>query len=239
MRTFYTTQKNPITNLSEQTFIEWSKVVGNDVRENMDSNKLTNVRRVIIRNKRLTDAEIDQIRTRIRNGENVTSDEEEEQHSIENMNLEPIVLIPQLNMNEVQNRIAKVRNASVNDEDLESQDNFTEQYSQEIAEARLDILREFSRTEHQDFPERDPLPKITNSAKLNLKIKLYSVALKKILTNKECDLSNLNAIIYATRKVISNQMGVKTKKKKSKRTNKPPKCGQSCQYLMRSRKGPL
>ena len=75
-------------------------------------------------------------------------------------------------------------------------------------------MREFSRTEHQDFSERDPLPKIINSAKLNLKIKLYNVALKKILTNKECDLSNLNAMIYATGKAISNQMGVKTKKKK-------------------------
>ena len=188
-----------------------------------DSNKLANVRHDRIGNKRLTDAEIDQIRTQIRNEENVTSDEEEEQHFIENMNFEPIVLILQLNMNEVQNRIAEVRNASINDEDPESQDNFTEQYSQETEEARLDILREFSRTEHQDFPERDPVPKITNSAKLNLKIKLYNVALKKILTNKECDLSNVNAIIYATGKAISNQMGVKTKKKKSKHTNKPPK----------------
>ena len=139
------------------------------------------------------------------------------------MNLEPIVLIPQLNMNEVQNGIAEVGNSSINDEDPESQDNFTEQYSQEIEEARLEILREFSRTEHQQFSERDPLPKIANSAKLNLKIKLYNVALKKILVNKECDLSNLNAIIYATGKAISNQMSVKTKKKKSKHTNKPPK----------------
>ena len=120
LRAFYTSQKNYITNLIEQTFIEWRKVVGNDVRENIDSNKLANVRRDIIRNKRLTDAEIDQISTQIRNEENVTSDEEEEQHFIENMNLEPIVLIPQLNMNEVQNRIAEVRNASINEEDPES-----------------------------------------------------------------------------------------------------------------------
>ena len=219
LRAFYTAQKNPITNLTEQTFTEWRKVIGNDVSENIDSNKLANVRRDIIRNKRLTDADIDQIRTQIRNEENVTSDEEEEQHFIENMNIEPIVLIPQLNMNEVKNRIAEVRHASINDEDPESQENFTEQYSQEIEEARLDILREFSRTEHQDFSERDPLPKITNSAKLNLKIKLYNVSLKKILTIKECDLSNLNAITYATGKAIANQMGVKTKK----HTNKLPK----------------
>ena len=183
LRAFYIAQENPITNLTEQTLTEWMKV---------DSNKLANVRRDIIRNKRLTDTEIDQIRTQIRNEENVTSDEEEKQHFIENMNLEPIVLIPQLDMNKVRNRIAEVRNASLNDEDPKSQDNFTEQYSQEIEEARLDILREFSRIEHQDFSERDPPPKITNSAKLNLKIKLYNVALKKILMNKECDLSNLN-----------------------------------------------
>ena len=103
------------------------KVVGNDVRENIDSIKLANVRRDTIRNKRLTDAEVDQIITQIRNEENVTSDEEEEQHFMENMNLEPIVLIPQLNMNQVQNRIAElpeIRNASINDEDPESQDNF-------------------------------------------------------------------------------------------------------------------
>ena len=126
-------------------------------------------------------------------------------------------------MNEVQNRIAEARNASRNDDYPESQENFQEQYSQEIEEPRLDILRDFSRTEHQDFSERDLLPKITNSAKLNLKIKLYNVTLKKVLTNKECDLSNLNAIIYATGEAISNQMGVKTKKKKSKHTNKSPK----------------
>ena len=81
-----------------------------------------------------------------------------------------------------------------------------------VKKSRLDILREFSRTERQDFSERGLLPKITNSATLNLKIKLYNVALKKVLTNKECDLSNLNAIIYAIGKAISNQMGVKTKK---------------------------
>ena len=75
----------------------------------------------------MTDAEIDQIRTQFRNEENVTSDTAEEQHFIENMNYEPIVLIPQLNMNEVQSRIAEVRNGSINDEDPESQDNFTEQ----------------------------------------------------------------------------------------------------------------
>ena len=127
MRAFDTAQKDPITNLTEQTFIEWMKVVGNDVRENIDSIKLANVRRDTIRNKRLTDAEVDQIITQIRNEENVTSDEEEEQHFMENMNLEPIVLIPQLNMNQVQNRIAElpeIRKASINDEDPESQDNF-------------------------------------------------------------------------------------------------------------------
>ena len=139
-------------------------------------------------------------------------------HLIENMNLEPSVLIPQLNMNEVQNGIAEVRNASINDEDLESQDNFIEPYSQEIEEARLDMWCELSRTEHQDFSERDSLPKITNSGTLNIKIKFNNVALKKIVRNKECDLSNLNAIIYATGKAISNQMGVQTKRKKSKHT---------------------
>ena len=71
LRAFYTAPKNPITNLTEHTFIEWRKVVGNDVRENIDYHKIANVRREIIRNKRLTDAEIDQIRTQIRNEENV------------------------------------------------------------------------------------------------------------------------------------------------------------------------
>ena len=48
------------------------------MRENIGCNKLANVRRDIIKNKRLTDAEIDQIRTQIRNEENVTSVEKEE-----------------------------------------------------------------------------------------------------------------------------------------------------------------
>ena len=69
LRAFYTAQKNPTSNLTTQTFTEWRKIVGNEVRENLDSNKLANVRRDIIKNKRLTDAEIDQIRISIRNAE--------------------------------------------------------------------------------------------------------------------------------------------------------------------------
>ena len=69
LRAFYTAHKNPTSNLTTQTFTEWRKIVGNDVRENLDPNKLANVRRDIIKNKRLTDAEIDQIRTSIQNAE--------------------------------------------------------------------------------------------------------------------------------------------------------------------------
>ncbi|XP_063585358.1 uncharacterized protein LOC134762742 [Penaeus indicus] len=213
LRAFYTAQKHPTTNLTAQSFTEWRKIVGNEVRENFNPNKLANVRRDIIKNKRLTDAEIDQIRTSILNVEIVDNAVEPE----------PAVLNQEPDGNEINDSdVVENRNPAdvVEDANL---DEFIEQHRDDIEEARLDILREFSKTEHQEYSERDSLPKITQSSKLRQTIKIYNVALKDVLDNQELDLSTLNTYIYATEKAISNTMGNKLKKKTKKHINKAPK----------------
>ncbi|XP_063588611.1 uncharacterized protein LOC134765758 [Penaeus indicus] len=213
LRAFYTAQKHPTTNLTAQSFTEWRKIVGNEVRENFNPNKLANVQRDIIKNKRLTDAEIDQIRASILNVEIVDNAVEPE----------PAMLNQEPDDNEINDSdVVENRNPAdvVEDANL---DEFIEQHRDDIEEARLDILREFSRTEHQEYSERDSLPKITQSSKLRQTIKIYNVALKDVLDNQELDLSTLNIYIYAAGKAISNTMGNKLKKKTKKHVNKAPK----------------
>ena len=62
LRAFYFAQSRPNTNNTEQTFVEWRNIVGPNVREYLNPNTLGNVRRDIFKNKRLSDAEVDQIR---------------------------------------------------------------------------------------------------------------------------------------------------------------------------------
>ena len=75
LRAFYIAQSRPNTNNTEQTYVEWINFVGHYVRQYLNLNIQGNVRRDIFKNKRLLNAEIDQIRLEV----NVsTADEPEE-----------------------------------------------------------------------------------------------------------------------------------------------------------------
>ena len=66
MRAYYQALKQPSNeNNTNHTYEIWRKI-NIDNRTNIDANKLANVRRDIVKNKRLTDTELEGIRTDIR-----------------------------------------------------------------------------------------------------------------------------------------------------------------------------
>ena len=228
LRAFYIAQSNPMRNTTEQTYVEWRKLVGHNIRVYIDANKLANVRRDIIKNKRLNDAQIDIIRNEIRNIERNNAENE----NVENVvRVDPLVRLENLTTIEIQNRIAEVRRgheiipereAAVREENV-LRDVFIENNREKLLDAREDILRELAITAETDMEERNPLPKLTLSSKTNSAIKLYNVALSEIVRDTDQDLTSLNNIVYATAKAITNKLGVKTRKSKKKHINKEPK----------------
>ena len=65
MTAFYQALKEPKDNTAKQTYELWRQKVG-EHRSYIDANKLANVRRDIMKNNRLTAAEIEKIKIRIR-----------------------------------------------------------------------------------------------------------------------------------------------------------------------------
>ena len=127
------------------------------------------------------------------------------------------------NDNEVQELINDIRNSEIVNHEADVTELFAEQYTHEIKHARKEILNEFSRTSHLELSDREPLPKLACGSKLNESIKIYNVALKEILSERDCDLTSLNALVYSTAKAITAQVGVKVNRKKNYQVNKPPK----------------
>ena len=101
--------------------------------------------------------------------------------------------------------------------------NVTEQYNHEIKHVRKELLYEFSRTSHLELSDRESLRKFACGSNLNDSIKVCNVSLKKILSERECDLTSLYALVYSTAKAITAQVGVKVNRKKNYQVNKPPK----------------
>ena len=86
--------------------------------------------------------------------------------------------------------------------------NVTEQYNHEIKHVRKELLYEFSRTSHLELSDRESLRKFACGSNLNDSIKVCNVSLKKILSERECDLTSLYALVYSTAKAITAQVGV-------------------------------
>ena len=140
-----------------------------------------------------------------------------------NENCELVVDAQNFNDNEVQELINDIRNSENVNHEADVTELFAEQYNHAIKHACKEIVIEFSRTSHLDLSDREPLPKLACGSKLNESIKIYNVALKEILSERECDLTSLNALVYSTAKAITAQVGVKVNRKKNYQVNKPPK----------------
>lgn len=62
MTTFYDTLHKPHKSITRQTYDIWREKVGQTIKKYIEKNKLADIRRYIMRNNRLTDAEVIEIK---------------------------------------------------------------------------------------------------------------------------------------------------------------------------------
>ena len=103
-------------------------------------------------------------------------------------------------------------------------DTFATDNEEKICEARNDILREYSISQHTEMHEREQLPKFQSKRSKLLTVRIYDYALMQLLQETENDLTSLNHFIYAASLAATKKMGIKLKKKAAKRNvQKQPK----------------
>ena len=235
LRAFYTAQSKPKkSSLTQQTFDEWKKLVGNSYRTYLDPKKLANVRRDIFKKKRLNDAQIEYIRR-----ESVVSVENNHERS---ENQEPVVNVRNLSESEIEKMIDQVRNPGQYVEDEHEERElfgeeildalFVQENEGKISAARDDIIRFYSQENDSDLHHRETLPKLPFTAKSSKVVKIYNFALKRIFeddSDASYDMLTLNDLIYATAKAATENIGLKVKKTTPKHKNKLPKWKQKLQ----------
>ena len=221
MYCFYYALEKPQTNNTEDTFLTWfRRNSDSDKVDGMDANKLANVRRYIMRSKKLTDMEIELIKeqvkidTRMPEGDETNDNfiqgvEDEGPHENERPNENEI------NAHEVENVVEYDRQNRnvVNEGDFDRE---------EINSMKTDILEELSIVMHTDISEREPLLKIRQIHKSKKIFNLGNIALREICIERDPDLTNLNQLIYATSKVLQEKSGVKSKRKRNKGKRQGP-----------------
>uniref|UniRef100_A0A8C6P0Q3 Reverse transcriptase domain-containing protein n=1 Tax=Nothobranchius furzeri TaxID=105023 RepID=A0A8C6P0Q3_NOTFU len=193
---------------TKQTFTLWRNANPTS-RPNMDPNKLSNVRRDIIKQKRLTDAEVEAIRRKVRHtvegNENTVEDgrPEEQEDKIRNEEDQP-------QQQEV-------------DGMTELGTNRTYEEHTDVEKVRDSILQKWMEVKHQGLENRDKLPKIYSNKNIKNLISLANRAIQNIKQDysKPMDLTSINEICYAAATVITDLSCAKKIKKQGKR--KQPK----------------
>ena len=153
-------------------------------RQNLDASKLANVRREILRDKRLTDTELSQIeetakkRTPERNVESVPI--------MENLENEEI--------DQVTNKIEKVVKIVQQEEQADKIEQENYELELETKEIKKEILRETHQIKYMKIEEREKLCKIRWNKKAKILINRAKIATKEILCECEETLEIMNKL---------------------------------------------
>ena len=217
---FYLAFERPQTNNTEDTYVIWCERNGeSDKFDTLDANKLANIRRYILRIKKITDIEISEIKEQVKKdvGNVIRTDANRNQEygdGVENHD-EPDALDRGIEDGEED---LGANNAELH-ENRETGENLENEVDQEkIILMKDDILEELSAVQHTKMDERDPLQKIRQTHKFKNIFKIANEALKQIIVDLQPDLSTLNQLTYATAKTVQAKCGVKSKKRKGQNT---------------------
>ena len=241
MVAYYTAINNPTdVNNTQNTYRIWRKKNPNK-RPNMDANKLANVRRDIIKNNRLTNVELQEIKQK---PEKKTNDQ-------------PIVLVHKLNEYEINKIKNNVRNNDVitnvnnseqdentdyinqnvnnvnntndfndfNNVNILNQENLlvtNEQNSDELNNMLEDIIRNYEIIRNTPLKDRKTLPKIKGHIKLKNLLKLTNEAIEQLLNKFDyTDIKIVNEIIYSASLTITQKCGYKVRTKSTNIRKQP------------------
>ena len=214
MYCFYYTLENPEMNNTDGTFIKWcERNSDSDKRAYLDANTLANVRRYITREKKLTDEELNHIKTQVR-------------HEMRHRLHEETIL--ESNGDHEERELPAAATGENNEspynplmddiviEKRESEGN-------EISSMKIDILEEFSKVQQTELRDRQVLLKIRNSRKYRAMFDVANKALQIICNELNPDLTCLNELLYSAGKILQEKCGMKLQKKRrnTRGTNKP------------------
>ena len=173
---------------------------------NIDENKLANVRRDTIKKKRLTDAELENIRRKVRERFN-QSDQQSEDIDQQNTPSENIEEADETQGNQA-------------DEGRASQDQQTDEMYQSLSD---EIQRRWEEIKHLDMEDRDPLPKITKGKNSKTLIRTGNQIIADIIDNykETLNITSINQLAYSTAAVITESIGIKLKKPKQNKRKQP------------------
>ena len=193
------------TSNTKETYRLW-RAENQEERPYMDENKLANVRRDIVNMKRLSDAELEEIRkgvkgtdTEVANGTHV--DNNNEVSEVQDDGNEH-ALPPTPHRNE-----------------------HTEQISQEdqerIGEMKTKILQKWLEVKEESMMERSRLPKIKTNRKTKKVIDLANKCIEEIKKDhKPKDITDINSLMYSAAHVVTTETSYRPIKKNIKKKNR-------------------
>jgi len=227
---FYCALNKPTgRNVTETTFNIW-KTHSKHPRDYLDCNKLANVRRDILKNNRLSGAEIEVIKKKawvetqgsekgIDKSQTETVNEVNDWQREKNTDFYGVGEVRE-NAREVTN-IERQEKESVNRNGVYDP-TFVEENKTVLSQVKNEIIREFAKIKNIEMKDRQSLVKIRNNKQALKQIKIANYAMKEILEEFEPDLTEMNQLIYATAYVVSSQTNnFKDKKSKPNNCKKP------------------
>ena len=167
---------------------------------------MANVRRYIIREKKLTDEELDHIKTRVRNKMRSSLCEEtilERNGDHEERELPAAATIK--NDESPDNPVMK-------DIIIEKR----EGVGNEILSKKIDIREEYSKVQNTELRDRQVLLKIRNSRKYRAMLDVANKAPQIICNELNPDLTCFNELLYSAGKVLQEKCGMKLQKEEKK-----------------------
>ena len=184
-----------------------------DVRRNIDANKLANVRRDILKNKRLSDAELQAIKSQIRGQSESTALP---------VTIDAIQENDNETVREAKENDIEVQRELINDANIQGDTDFNHECLQ-VEEMKQRVLERWYEIKETDLKDRNSLPKINLNRKAKELIKVSNKAM--LLIKESCgkclDINEINELIYTTACVTTECIGKKITKRKQ-RTRKQP-----------------
>lgn len=162
MKAYYQAIERPTeTSNTKETYRLW-RIENPETRPNMDENKLANVRRDIVNRKRLSEAELEELRQNVK--EKQPNDNAEEEN-----------LIIEENEN-IQNEAEQTEMPEGDGEECEDAERPGNDDIEEIESIQNDILRKWTEMKEEDMYIRDKLPKLKINRKTKKIIELANKA---------------------------------------------------------------
>ena len=225
MYAYYLALEKPSEGHTKDTYTNWRKR-NPDLRLNMDSNKISNVRRNIMNCKRLTDFELREIREQVRKdlyeldrNTSVLRDIPLDT-SLSNDNNDPSQVVRNnVAYDDLDSQPTTITTANDNHSLSENSNNIQDNFDvDEFIQFSHEIIELMEYYENLPINDRENLTKISpKSAKSKSLLAMANAFIRDTCENIDMSLSELNLVMYASAKAVEKWLGIKTRKQETKR----------------------